>query len=55
MNRIQEAKSKFPSEFSEHAKCLDKNDYRFNDCRASESAFLGAWNSYRGYTNEEKK
>jgi hypothetical protein len=44
---------KFPTEFAAFESCLDKNDYRMGDCRATEKALLDCWNNDKGYTVAE--
>jgi hypothetical protein len=38
-------KSKYPAQYSALAKCLDYNDFRFDDCKVTKNALLEAWNS----------
>ena len=45
---VNESKDKFPQEFKKFAECLDYNDFRYNDCRESEKAFLSCWNNKNG-------
>lgn len=46
---VSQLKSRFPTEFDNFAKCLDYNDYRFEDCRSSEQALKDCWNKAQGY------
>ena len=41
--------AEYPKEFAAFQKCLDYNDYRFNDCRKTERALLDSWNVKMGY------
>ena len=41
--------TEYPVEFTAFQKCLDYNDYRFNDCRKTERALLDCWNQKMGY------
>eukprot|EP01040_Poterioochromonas_malhamensis_P007546 gene7548-8147_t len=38
-------KKQFPKEFASFAKCLDVNDYRFEDCRIQERALVQSFNN----------
>ena len=42
--------AEYPTEFAAFQKCLDYNDYRFNDCRKTERALLDSWNAKMGYS-----
>lgn len=35
----------FNKEYLAFQECLDKNDYRFSDCRKTEKALIDAWNN----------
>jgi len=37
-----------PAEFDSFKKCLDKNDYRFSDCREQEKNLLAAFAAAKG-------
>jgi len=41
---IESLKTNFGTEYVAFQKCLDKNDYRFADCRSTEAALNEAWN-----------
>ncbi len=43
-------REEFPVEFKNFQTCLDKNDFRYNDCRNTEKAFLERWNAKNGAT-----
>lgn len=42
-NVVNLLSSAHPNEFDAFKKCLDKNDYRYSDCRATEAALLQAY------------
>ena len=44
-NVISIMNKNFSKEFLAFQKCLDKNDYRFSDCRNTEKDLIDAWNS----------
>lgn len=50
MNVLKTVKTKFPEKFESFQKCLDQNDYRFEECRPTEKAFLDSWNQLNGLT-----
>lgn len=37
--------SNFTKDYVDFQTCLDKNDYRFSDCRKTEKSLIDAWNS----------
>jgi len=41
-------KADFAPEFTAFASCLDKNDYRFADCRKTQEALVSGWNAKYG-------
>lgn len=48
-NRVVDISTElFPTEFKNFQSCLDKNDFRYNDCRKTEKAFLDGWNKKNG-------
>lgn len=47
---MTDVKKSFPAEFESYYKCLDYNDYRQGECRATEKALLDCWNTKMGYT-----
>jgi hypothetical protein len=47
-NVVNTLNDEFPTEFSAFQGCLDKNDFRFNDCRKTERALLDCWNKKTG-------
>lgn len=44
INRTNELKEKYPTQFAALAKCLDKHDYRYGDCREQSAALRECWN-----------
>lgn len=47
---VDSVKASFPDEFSAFAKCLNMNDFRYNDCRTTERALLDCVNKKNGAT-----
>ena len=45
---VESSQKQFPNEFKAFQECLDKNDFRYNDCRETEKKFLNAWNKKNG-------
>ena len=43
--RVKDLNASFPVEYKQFQSCLDLNDYRFQDCRSEEAAFLSSWNN----------
>jgi hypothetical protein len=41
---VNTLKTRYPAEFSAFVKCLDKNDYRNQDCKPLEYALRDCWN-----------
>jgi hypothetical protein len=41
---VNTLKKKYPVEFNVLVKCLDKEDYRFHDCREADLALRACWN-----------
>jgi len=50
---IELLKKDFGAEFAPFASCLDKNDFRFGDCRKTQAALLDAWNTKHSLTPKE--
>lgn len=48
-NIVSELKTKFPVEFDSFKKCLDYNDYTYENCRVAEKALHECWNKEKGY------
>lgn len=48
LKAVNTSKEQFPEEFKAFAECLDYNDFRYNDCRKTEAAFLDCWNKKNG-------
>jgi len=48
MQQITALNESFPKEFTAFQVCLDKNDYRMNDCRKAEKALLDCYNNKHG-------
>jgi hypothetical protein len=44
LDSVTDLKTRFPTEFASFVKCLDKNDYRYDDCRSTEKALVESWN-----------
>ncbi len=45
ISRVKDLYASFPAEYKAFQTCLDVNDYRFQDCRGQEIAFLDCWNT----------
>ena len=45
---VDSVKVQFPTEFQAFAKCLNYNDFRYNDCRKEERALLDCINKKNG-------
>jgi hypothetical protein len=45
---VDSVKADFPQEFSAFSKCLNFNDFRYNDCRDTEKALLDCVNKKNG-------
>ena len=45
-NKVMDSlKADFKSEYTAFASCLDRNDYRYADCRKTQAALVDAWNA----------
>lgn len=44
----------FPTEYKAFQQCLDKNDYRFADCRKTEAALIDCWNTKHGLVSKHE-
>ncbi len=45
---VDSIKADFPTEFNAFAKCLNYNDFRYNDCRKEERSLLDCVNKKNG-------